>query len=207
MRYLNKMSYPESLGDIYFDFWGIYMEFELKMKNFIFNVLENSVEDYLFRWNFFAGAVHRKKTEIIKMQTNQIIFGELNFTFKDSIEYINDFSLNQVVRFAETYDTGKFSKMIINDSEHLELGGKVTCSISYAILKIIKIRNSFAHKQRPDIGKHVFDSNRIDDKYVGTRVKQEDREFYKELYSVNYWMQKLIEEADNYEEVVTKQTS
>ncbi|EAG7654319.1 hypothetical protein BG808_04980 [Listeria monocytogenes] len=198
MRYLNKTSYPESIGDIYFDFWGIYMEFETKMKTFIFNVLDNSVEDYHLRWNFFAGAVHRKRTEIIRMQINKITFGEANFTFKASNEYIKDFSLNQVVRFAEAYDTEKFSEMLINNNEYLELGGKVTCSIGSAILNIIQIRNGLAHEQRPNIGKYVFDNSRIPNEKVGNRVGTNDIELYKELYSVNYWMQKLIEEANEY---------
>ncbi|EAF7769674.1 hypothetical protein AWV82_03030 [Listeria monocytogenes] len=199
MRYLNKISYPESIGDIYFDFWGIYMEFEAKMKTFIFNVLDNSVKDYHLRWNFFAGAIYRKRTEIVKMQTNKITFGEANFKFKPSKEYINDFNLNQVVRFAEAYDTETFSEMLINNNEYLELGGKVTCSISNAISNIIKIRNSFAHEQRPNIGKYVFDRSRISSDNVGSQVGEDDIELYKELYSVNYWMQKLIEEANEYE--------
>lgn len=181
---------PSTLGDVFFDFWGLYIEFEELCKEYIFLKIDKEVPDYHYRWNFIAGLLNRKKLEVLRISENKLEIGSSKIKLKDSQEYAADMSLMQLLRFSEDYD-------VINlNIPDPTLNSKVEISFRDAIVNLIKIRNNFAHTQKKDQQKllQLFGPYKISNEKINAEtVNEEDMEMYKQLYTINFWMIIFIE--------------
>ncbi|MBM7094790.1 hypothetical protein JSY36_03385 [Bacillus sp. H-16] len=187
-RTLEKV--PNTLGELFFDYWGIYIEFEELCKAYIFQRIDSEVSNYRERWNFIAGLISRRKLEVLKITENKLEIDGSNVKLKENSDYTKDMSLMHLIRFSEDYG------VIDNNIPDPTSNSRVEISFRDSIINLIRIRNNFAHSQKSDQQKllQLFGPYKINNEGINKEtVDEEDVEMYKQLYTINFWLEVFIE--------------